>query len=189
MKSLLSISPPPSSLYLPNSSSSPWKPKSPTRLFRTIMASKSPNQTRGAQRKSLANAKGFTGTPVPSAKETPVPQNSGKRTSNAGPEEEVPQVVFNRMMVRILVSVGVPMATGLALLKIFEIGKEQGLLVVPVWVALLTTFLTFGVSSFGIAYGALSTSWDAESDGSLLGFEEAQKNWVDMWREEDESTG
>ncbi|KAF4376712.1 hypothetical protein F8388_025583 [Cannabis sativa] len=184
MKSLLSTSPT-SSLYFPpnaSSSSSPWKPKNPTKLFLPIMASKSPNQNRGgAQRTGLANPKGFSSTPVPSAKETPA-------TQNVEPEEEIPQVVFNRMIVRILVSVGVPMATGLGLLKIFEIGKEQGFLIVPVWVALLTTFLTFGVSSFGIAYGALSTSWDAESKGSLLGFEEAQKNWVDMWREEDEST-
>lgn len=77
------------------------------------------------------------------------------------------------------------MALGLAFLHIFGVIKEQHLWNVPLWLPLLTTFLTFGASTMGIAYGALSTSWDEERKGSILGFEEAQKNWVEMWREED----
>lgn len=121
-------------------------------------------------------------------KEKSATQNSDKGTSS-GADDEIPRVVFDRMIVRILVSVGAPLATGLTLLKFFEIVKEKGLWDIPIWVPLLTTLLTFGVSAFGIAYGALSSSWDVESNGSVLGLEEAQKNWVEMWREEDESNG
>ncbi|PON58206.1 hypothetical protein PanWU01x14_168050 [Parasponia andersonii] len=183
MKAVISSSPPPT-LYIPNSS--PWKPKSPITTTTLLIprASKSPNQTKRAQR-AKANAKGFPGTPAQTTKETPATQNPGK--GSGANDEEIPQVVFDRMIVRILVSVGTPMATGLALLKIFSIFKEQGLWDAPIWLPLLTTLLTFGVSSFGIAYGALSTSWDERSKGSLLGLEEVQRNWVEMWREEDES--
>ncbi|PWA93032.1 hypothetical protein CTI12_AA075800 [Artemisia annua] len=40
-------------------------------------------------------------------------------------------------------------------------------------------------STLGIAYGTLSTSWDADNKGSILGFEEAKENWVKMWEEDD----
>ena len=184
MKTLLSSSPSP--LYLSNST--PWKPKSPRTTTQLVpRASQSPNQTKRAQI-AKANAKGFPGTPAPTMKEKSATQNSDKGTSS-GADDEIPRVVFDRMIVRILVSVGAPLATGLTLLKFFEIVKEKGLWDIPIWVPLLTTLLTFGVSAFGIAYGALSSSWDVESNGSVLGLEEAQKNWVDMWREEDESNG
>lgn len=28
-------------------------------------------------------------------------------------------------------------------------------------------------------------SWDADNKGSVLGFEEAKKNWVEMWEQDD----
>lgn len=79
------------------------------------------------------------------------------------------------------------MAFGVTLLKIFQAIKEQNLWDVPIWLPFFTTFLTFGASTVGIAYGTLSTSLDPEKKGSLFGWEDAQKNWVEMWKEEDEA--
>ena len=69
----------------------------------------------------------------------------------------------------------------------FGIVKDQHLWDVLVWLPFLTTFITFGASSLGITYGTLSTSWDLEKKGSLLELEEAQHNWVDMWKEEEDN--
>lgn len=102
-------------------------------------------------------------------------------------DEKIPQAVFDRMIVRILFFVGVPMGIGVALLNLFGAVKAQRSWDVPVWLPFLTTFIFFGASALGIAYGTLSTSWDEEKKGSLLGLEEAQQNWVDMWMEEDDS--
>lgn len=76
------------------------------------------------------------------------------------------------------------MATGLALLHLFGVVKEQNLWDAPLWLPFLTTLITFGASTLGIAYGTLSASWDPKKKGSLLGLEEAQRNWVEMWKEE-----
>lgn len=101
-------------------------------------------------------------------------------------DDKIPEAVWERIMFRILFYVGVPLVTGVALLQVFSIMKEQNLWDVPIWLPFLTTFLTFGASALGIAYGTLSTSWDAQREGSFLGFEEAQKNWVEIWKEEEE---
>lgn len=176
MKTLITSSSEPF-LYL--SKPSPWKPKSPNLHPTTMLNLKQPTSTL----KPHASGKGFTGTAPATIKETNTSKNSNKTSNND--DEEIPQVVFNRIAVRVLAFVVVPMALGLAFLHIFGVIKEQHLWNVPLWLPLLTTFLTFGASTMGIAYGALSTSWDEERKGSILGFEEAQKNWVEMWREED----
>ncbi|KAF2312224.1 hypothetical protein GH714_028604 [Hevea brasiliensis] len=86
--------------------------------------------------------------------------NNIKQNSNSDEDEEIPNEVFNRIIKRILVSVGAPMALGLAFLMFFGAAKEQGIWDVPLWIPFTTTFLTFGTSALGIAYGALSTSLD-----------------------------
>lgn len=179
MKTLISSSP------LHFSNFHPWKPKTATTLRPT--ASQSLNQSRkSTTRTPNASAKGFgsTARPVPTVKEAPASKNSDSGKDN---DDEIPQVVFERMIGRIAVSVGVPMAAGLGLLKFFGVVKEQHLWDMPMWLPLLTAFFMFAVSALGLAYGALSTSWDAEKKGSLLGLEQVQENWVDMWREEDEN--
>ncbi|KAK3037241.1 hypothetical protein RJ639_030134 [Escallonia herrerae] len=114
-------------------------------------------------------------------------QRNVNRGSNGGDDEDdkIPDVVLNRMIVRILFYVGAPLATGLVLLQVFGLIKEQHWWNVPVWLPFLTTFLTFGASTVGIAYGTLSTSWNPDEKGSLLGIEEAQKNWVEMWKDDE----
>ncbi|KGN61652.1 uncharacterized protein PAM68-like [Cucumis sativus] len=127
------------------------------------------------------NAKGFTNSPRTAKNRETTAQNN-----NEDDDDEIPEAVYSRIITRILAFVGIPMAFGVTLLKIFQAIKEQNLWDVPIWVPFFTTFLTFGASTMGIAYGTLSTSLDPEKKGSVLGWEEAQKNWVEMWKEEDE---
>ncbi|XVE64288.1 hypothetical protein DITRI_Ditri07aG0088800 [Diplodiscus trichospermus] len=154
--------------------------RTPT-ILPTIKKNQKQNQSQPSSTWKLqANAKGFPNTPPDTRKE-----NADNKNNN-NDDEQVPQVVFERMITRILVSVGVPLATGLAVLHLFGVAKEQNWWDVPQWLPFLTTFITFGASTLGIAYGTLSASWDPEKKGSLLGFQEAQRNWVEMWKEEND---
>lgn len=108
----------------------------------------------------------------------------GEGSSSSSEDDEIPQVVLDRMLRRILISVGTPMASGFGLVYLEELVKKGGLWEVPAWLPLLTILLSFGTSGMGIAYGTLSSSWDPEKEGSLLGWEQAQKNWPELWKEE-----
>ncbi|XP_065869212.1 uncharacterized protein PAM68-like [Euphorbia lathyris] len=170
-----------SPFYLTGSSSpSP----SPSKLHTNFLPTTPRNLTKWQQN---ANAKGFTSKKPPPIKqpklefEIPKIQNSGGED-----EEEIPRDVFNRLILRVCVCVGVPMVLGYGFLSIFGALREQGY-DVPKWMPFLSSFLTFGASCFGIPYGALSTSLDPDRKGSVLGFDEAQKHWVEMWEEEDKS--
>lgn len=132
-----------------------------------------------------AGAKGFTGSrspPATYAKE----QKPGTNGGGGDDDDEIPQEVIERMGVRIMVSVGVPVAIGIGLLNFIGELKDRNLWDVPLWVPFTTTLLFFGTSTFGIAYGALSSSWDVDRKGSMLGLEEFERNWVEMWKEEED---
>jgi hypothetical protein len=73
-------------------------------------------------------------------------------------DDELPQPVFDRILRRILVAVGLPMASGVALLNLYESLKNNQV-EVPSWLSLLTILVSFGTSALGIAYGTLSASW------------------------------
>jgi hypothetical protein len=98
-------------------------------------------------------------------------------------DDELPQPVFDRILRRILVAVGLPMASGVALLNLYESPKNNQV-EVPSWLSLLTILVSFGTSALGIAYGTLSASWDLEKEGSLLGIKEARANWPVLRAEE-----
>ncbi|CAO2838746.1 unnamed protein product [Amaranthus hypochondriacus] len=132
--------------------------------------------------KLQAETKGFGG-----GGSKPSQKKNNDRPSQEQEEEDddkIPEVVFDRMIRRIVVSVGLPMAIGVVLLKLFDLLKEKQVWDVPLWVSFVTTFVFFGSSVLGVAYGSLSTSWDADNKGSLLGFEQAKENWDEMWKEE-----
>ncbi|KAJ6926240.1 hypothetical protein NC651_010617 [Populus alba x Populus x berolinensis] len=143
-----------SPLYLANSS--PWKPMAPSILPTSIQKTlNNPPATWKVQ----ASAKGFGRAP-PSIQESSIKKTS--KNTNNNDDEEIPEEVLYRIIKRVLVSVGAPMALAFASMNVI------------------------GASVCGIAYGALSTSMDPNEQGSLLGFEQVQKNWVEMWKEEDE---
>ncbi|KAL3679118.1 hypothetical protein R1sor_022074 [Riccia sorocarpa] len=100
-----------------------------------------------------------------------------------GPAEEeadddvVPEVVTNRMLKRISLTVGAPLAVGVLFFPLYYYLKVVKKVDVPEWLPLLTSMLTFGIAGLGISYGVLSASWDPAREGSLLGWREAQLNW------------
>ncbi|KAK1431737.1 hypothetical protein QVD17_08333 [Tagetes erecta] len=155
-----------------------------TPLHITTLPLKTPSYTHTKKYKIHAKAKGFNGAKLEKQKSI---INEEKKKMKDEADDKIPDVVMERMIVRILFNVGVPLVTGLGLLQVFSVIKEQNLWQIPRWLPFLTTFITFGASALGIAFGTLSASWDAEDKGSLLGFEEAKKNWVLMW-DEDESS-
>ncbi|KAL5813092.1 hypothetical protein ACOSQ3_028042 [Xanthoceras sorbifolium] len=133
-----------------------------------------------------ANSKGFGGGGGATAKKSVTTAKYSYNDENNIDGDQLPQAVLDRIIVRIVVSVGLPLATGLFLMYLFGLVKEQQLWDVPVWVPSLSTFVTFSASAMGLAYGPISASWDEDRKGSLLGLEEFQKNWVEIWEEEEE---
>ncbi|VVB15745.1 unnamed protein product [Arabis nemorensis] len=113
---------------------------------------------------------------------------SSEKPDRSGPDPEddppIPQEVFERMMGRIVVSVGTPLGLGVAILKLFDVLKDRNVWDVPLWVPFLTTLVTFGASALGIAYGSLSTNLDPTKTNSVFGLDEVKENWVEMWKEE-----
>lgn len=116
------------------------------------------------------------------------PSKNSEKPGKSKPDPEddppIPQEVFERMMGRIVVSVGTPLGLGVAVLKLLDILKDKNVWDVPLWVPFLTTLVTFGASALGIAYGSLSTNLDPTKTNSLFGLEEAKENWVEMWKED-----
>ncbi|CAH2070205.1 unnamed protein product [Thlaspi arvense] len=135
-----------------------------------------PNNTRRHESRLQASPKGFQ-----SSKSTEKP---GRPDPDPEDDPPIPQEVFERMMGRIVVSVGTPLGLGVAILKLLEFLKDKNVWDVPLWVPFLTTLVTFGASALGIAYGSLSTNLDPTKTNSVFGLEEAKENWVEMWKEE-----
>ncbi|KAF8413228.1 hypothetical protein HHK36_001204 [Tetracentron sinense] len=181
METLSSLALPP--LYI--TKASPLRRRSPTLHPTTMNKPSSPTRTWELH----AEAKGF-GRPAVSKKRKQNDEDITNTTSGRDGDDEdddkIPSVVFDRMIARILFYVGVPMITGVALLQLFSILKDQHVWDVPLWLPFLTTLIAFGSSALGIAYGTLSTSLDPDKEGSVLGWEEAQQNWPELWKEENE---
>ncbi|CAA7406500.1 unnamed protein product [Spirodela intermedia] len=97
-------------------------------------------------------------------------------------EGTIPEVVTNRMMKRMGLSVGAPLAVGLLFFPFFYYLKVGAKIDVPTWVPFLVSFFFFGTALLGVSYGIVSASWDPLREGSLLGWNEAQRNWPVFWQ-------
>ncbi|XVF13741.1 hypothetical protein REPUB_Repub08aG0233900 [Reevesia pubescens] len=89
----------------------------------------------------------------------------------------IPEVVTNRMIRRMGFSVGIPLFIGLLFFPFFYHLKVGLKIDVPTWVPFIVSFFFFGTALLGVSYGIVSSSWDPMREGSLLGWNEAQKNW------------
>ncbi|XP_039027283.1 protein PAM68, chloroplastic-like [Hibiscus syriacus] len=122
----------------------------------------------------------------------PPPKNNKKTKSGDEEDEEeeeseaeagvIPEVVTNRMISRMGLSVGIPLFIGLLFFPFFYYLKIGLKIDVPTWVPLIVSFFFFGTALLGISYGIVSSSWDPMREGSLLGWNEAQKNWPAFWQ-------
>ncbi|KEH26295.1 hypothetical protein MtrunA17_Chr6g0469701 [Medicago truncatula] len=137
--------------------------------------------------KPQASAKGFSNTRPPSTNKAKDDVPIKKNPNNKNDDDDIPKEVMYRIIGRILFSTLVPMALGLSFLHLYGELKDRHIFNAPLWMPFVTTLVFFGASGLGIAYGVLSTSLDAEREGSLLGFEEVEKNWDEMWQQENVS--
>ncbi|EAZ36811.1 hypothetical protein OsJ_21150 [Oryza sativa Japonica Group] len=115
----------------------------------------------------------------------PPSKEEGSEEEDEEEEEErdvaIPEVVTNRMMRRVGVSVGAPLAVGVAFLPAFYYLKKAAKVDVPTWIPFGVSFLFFGAALLGVSYGIVSASWDPAREGSLLGWNEARRNWPVFW--------
>lgn len=90
--------------------------------------------------------------------------------------QEVPEVVNDRMLKRIIAFSGIPVFIGFSLFPFFYFLKVTRHVDLPMSVVYIVQLLTFGGGFFGITYGILSASWDPLREGSTLGFTEFKAN-------------
>ena len=88
----------------------------------------------------------------------------------------------NRMISRMALSVGIPLFIGLALFPFFYHLKVGLKIDVATWVPFVVSFIFFGTALLGVSCRIVSSSWDPMREGSLLGWNEAQKNWPVFWQ-------
>uniref|UniRef100_A0A1J3JZD1 Protein PAM68, chloroplastic n=1 Tax=Noccaea caerulescens TaxID=107243 RepID=A0A1J3JZD1_NOCCA len=94
----------------------------------------------------------------------------------------IPEIVTNRMISRMGFTVGLPLFIGLLFFPLFYYLKVGLKIDVPTWVPFIVSFVFFGTALAGVSYGIVSSSWDPLREGSLLGWNEAKKNWPVFWQ-------
>ncbi|KAK9095644.1 hypothetical protein Scep_027113 [Stephania cephalantha] len=135
---------------------------------------------------ALKSPRGF-GTP-PKRKKTKKGSNKEEEISEDDDDDEeesegvIPEIVTNRMMSRMGVSVGAPLFIGLLFFPFFYYLKVGLKIDVPTWVPFIVSFSFFGSALLGVSYGIVSSSWDPMREGSFLGWNEAKKNWPVFWQ-------
>jgi hypothetical protein len=111
---------------------------------------------------------------------------SRSQTFRNRPDTQIPEIVSQRMLKRMLVFSGIPTGLGVAAFFVSYILLIRHIVELPNVVVFLTTLGCFGLGVLGLSYGALSASWDEQNPGRLLGFEEFQANFgrlTQAWRE------
>jgi hypothetical protein len=122
--------------------------------------------------------------PVIKTKETQEKPQQQRRYSKQ--EMAIPEVVSQRMIRRVAGFCGIPTFLGIASLVISYLLVTLAHVQLPPIAVLLVNMGLFGLGVLGITYGVLSASWDEETPGTLLGFDEFSTNWgrmVEVWRE------
>ncbi|KAL2895970.1 Protein PAM68 chloroplastic [Bienertia sinuspersici] len=140
---------------------------------------------------TLKNPKGF-GAPRKKIKKSKNLKNYNNEEEDDDEDEEdyedeqeqgiIPEIVTNRMIKRMGLTVGAPLFIGLAFFPFFYYLKVGLKIDVPTWVPFIVSFVFFGTALLGVSYGIVSSSWDPLREGSLLGWQEAQKNWPVFWQ-------
>jgi hypothetical protein len=122
------------------------------------------------------------------AKSKPAPLTATKTKSKEGQEVNeagIPQAVSQRMMRRMAFFCGVPTTLGMLTFVVSYIIVSHEWLKLPNYAVLIISLSCFGLGFLGLSYGVLSASWEEETPGSILGFQEFGTNWKRMtstWR-------
>ncbi|KAK1262677.1 hypothetical protein QJS04_geneDACA008942 [Acorus gramineus] len=136
---------------------------------------------------ALKTPRGFGAPPEKNKRKKKSAENRDEGPDDDDDEEEeeeevmIPEVVTNRMMSRMGLTVGIPLTIGLMFFPFFYYLKVVAKVDVPTWVPVIVSFFFFGSALLGVSYGIVSSSWDPLREGSLLGWTEAQRNWPLFW--------
>lgn len=134
---------------------------------------------------ALNSPRGFGPSPKKAKKmkkSKPENDSDDKDEDNEREEGIIPEIVTNRMISRMGFTVGIPLFIGLLFFPFFYYLKVGLKIDVPTWVPVIVSFIFFGTALGGVSYGIVSSSWDPLREGSLLGWNEAQKNWPVFWQ-------
>ncbi|WP_254564148.1 PAM68 family protein [Oscillatoria sp. HE19RPO] len=115
---------------------------------------------------------------TPKASETPVsgkPEKTARRPMSKE-ERAIPEVVSQRMVSRMAILCGVPTALGMFTFIASYFVITGDLFPLPNFAVVLVSMGCFGLGVIGLTYGVLSASWDEESPGTLLGWQEFTTN-------------
>lgn len=97
----------------------------------------------------------------------------------------IPEAVSKRMIRRMALFCGIPTALGISSFVVSYYIVSQEILELPTIAVLLVSLGCFGLGVVGLSYGILSTSWDENRVGSILGAEEFATNlgrMVQAWK-------
>ena len=101
-------------------------------------------------------------------------------------EMAIPEVVSQRMIRRVAGFCGIPTALGITSLIVSYLLVTLADIQLPPIAVLLVNIGLFGLCVVVITYGVLSASWDEETPGTFLGFDEFSTNWgrmSEVWRD------
>ncbi len=84
----------------------------------------------------------------------------------------IPDAVGKRMILRMVVLSGVPTTLGILTFIASYFAITKHLLELPHIAVVLVSMGFFGLGVLGLSYGVISTSWDEDNPGSLIGWDE-----------------
>ncbi|MFN7415273.1 MAG: hypothetical protein AN482_05230 [Anabaena sp. LE011-02] len=118
---------------------------------------------------------------------TQAPQEKPQQQRRYSKQEmAIPEVVSQRMIRRVAGFCGIPTALGITSLIVSYLLVTLADIQLPPIAVLLVNMGLFGLGVVGITYGVLSASWDEETPGTFLGFDEFSTNWgrmSEVWRD------
>jgi hypothetical protein len=139
----------------------------------------SPPKSRKNSPKTSASAKGKGGVPfvpgTPQKSSSPKAKNKSDRQNAAEPG--IPKAVSDRMVGRVAFFSGIPTVLGMLTFIVSYFIVKQELFKLPNTAVVLVSMGFFGLGVLGLSYGALSASWDEDSPGSILGWQEFALNF------------
>lgn len=103
-------------------------------------------------------------------------KKSAVKTPSKDDSGAIPEEVSRRMLRRMGILSGAPVALGVGIFFLSYYLQSRQLVELPPVAVLLVTMGCFGLGVLGLTYGVLSASWDSEP-GSLIGISEFKLNF------------
>jgi hypothetical protein len=136
------------------------------------------------QRKSASKGTPIVKSPAPSTAKisTTTKRNSPQEPLRERESSQIPEVVSNRMIRRVMIFSGIPVLIGMGIFIVSYLVVANHITKLPNTAVLLVSMAFLGLSVLGLSYGILSASWeeDINAVGSWLGWSEFKLNFSRM---------